>query len=346
MDIAEYINLVKKTDQLGEKDELTPALFGLYGEVGGLLSITKKSDWRESRYKDVFVDDVKDEIGDICWYLYCLAMRLNIDPMNISFHNVGKKLSSKNEVLMNLGKIAGEMLDESYLKKDKVKKIESFVEILSEAITVLSIDWESAINANMKKIESRFLPYDKTKLRDFDEKFPEYEKIPRKFEIEFLKKKDGTQAIRWNKVFIGDPLKDNSFDNDGYRFHDVFHLSYAAILHWSPVFRSLIKHKRKSNPEIDEVQDGGRAKVVEEGISAWVFNVAKENNFFEDCDGLTFDLLKHIEQAVKGLEVVQCPLSLWEKAILEGYKVFRELKENGEGMVMGDREKRTISYKN
>ena len=65
--------------------------------------------------------------------------------------------------------------------------------------------------------------------------------------------------MRWNGVFIGDPLTDNMLDPDGYRFHDVFHFAHAAILHWSPTFRALIKHKRKDDPKVDEAQDGGRA---------------------------------------------------------------------------------------
>ena len=43
------------------------------------------------------------------------------------------------------------------------------------------------------------------------------------------------------------------------------------------------------------------------------FNVAKENNFFEGRESLSFDTLKHVQQVVKGLEVEICPLSLWEK---------------------------------
>lgn len=60
-----------------------------------------------------------------------------------------------------------------------------------------------------------------------------------------------------------------------YRFHDVFHLAYAAVLGWSPVLRALLKCKRKSHPWLDENQDGARAILIEEGISTFVFNHAK-----------------------------------------------------------------------
>jgi hypothetical protein len=145
-------------------------------------------------------------------------------------------------------------------------------------------------------------------------------------------------------VFIGDPLTDNISDPDGYRFHDVFHFSYAAILHWSPVTRSLIKHKRKSKPTYDEEQDGGRAIVVEEGLTAWIFSRAKELNFFENQDKISLGMLKTIAQFVSGYEVEKCPLKLWEKAILQGYSVFRQIKGAQGGWIVGDRVLRTISY--
>ena len=39
----------------------------------------------------------------------------------------------------------------------------------------------------------------------------------------------------------------NNRRDDGYRFHDVVHLAYAAILGWSPVTRALLDCKRRSS---------------------------------------------------------------------------------------------------
>ena len=125
----------------------------------------------------------------------------------------------------------------------------------------------------------------------------------------------------------------------------MFHLAHAAILHWSPTFRALIKRKRKSNRKIDEAQDGGRAIVIEEGLTAWIFSCAKHLNFFEGKTSVSFDLLKTVQQFVQGYEVEECPLRLWEQAILEGYEVFRQVRDNKGGIVIGDRETRTIEYK-
>jgi hypothetical protein len=43
--------------------------------------------------------------------------------------------------------------------------------------------------------------------------------------------------------------------------------------------------------------------------------------------------------------VDKCPLKLWEEAILQGYSVFREVRNNNGGIVIGDRENRTINYR-
>jgi hypothetical protein len=179
---------------------------------------------------------------------------------------------------------------------------------------------------------------------DFDRKFGIEEQLPRQFKVRVNQRGSGRSYLQWRDVFIGDPLTDNIADRDGYRFHDVFHLSYAAILHWSPVFRALIKHKRKSAPKYDEEQDSGRAIVVEEGLTAWIFSRAKELNYFENQERVSLRILKTISEFVSGYEVDQCPLKLWEKAILQGYTVFRELKANEGGWIVGDREQRTITY--
>ena len=182
-------------------------------------------------------------------------------------------------------------------------------------------------------------------LPDFDSTFPLEEQLPRTFEIEITQRPNGRSYLRWNGVFLGDPLSDNIVDQDGYRFHDVFHFANAAILHWSPTFRSLIKHKRKSDPKVDETQDSGRAIVVDEGVSAYIFSQAKTLNFFEGHTSVSFDMLEDVSNFVRGYEVEQCPLNLWENAILQGYEVFRHILKHNGGIVVGNRDKRTLEYK-
>jgi len=116
---------------------------------------------------------------------------------------------------------------------------------------------------------------------------------------------------------------------DDYRFHDVFHYAYAAVLGWSPVTRALFRLKRKSDPMIDEGQDSARAILIEEGVATFLFGVSKQLDFFagQGKGDLSFTLLKTVRQFVAGYESHSCPLWLWEDAILSGNDAFRFLRE-------------------
>jgi hypothetical protein len=74
---------------------------------------------------------------------------------------------------------------------------------------------------------------------------------------------------------VGDPLTDNSRRVDAYRFHDAIHIAFMTVLGWSPTLRALLRVKRKSDPEVDEVEDGARAIFAEEGLAAVLSRLAK-----------------------------------------------------------------------
>jgi hypothetical protein len=178
----------------------------------------------------------------------------------------------------------------------------------------------------------------------------EHEQIPRHLQIEFIERggrNSGHVVQRLREVYIGDRLTDNSNEPDDYRFHDVFHLAYVAHLGWSPVIRSLLKVKRKSKPAVDENEDGARAMIIEEGIATWIFNHAKKREFYKGIEvgKLDYGLLKQVHSMVSGYQVDKCPLWQWEKAILEGFRVFRELREHRGGMVTVDMIKHTLTFK-
>jgi hypothetical protein len=182
----------------------------------------------------------------------------------------------------------------------------------------------------------------------YDQEFDVDEQLPRTLEITFKEKTVGgkTYVIQSSRdVNIGDRLTDNRPDRDDYRFHDVFHLSYAAILGWSPVLRALLKVKRKSDARVDEQEDGARATITEEGISNWIFAHGLRHQAFEGVDNLDFALLKTIREMVKGYEVESRPLWMWEHAILEGFRVFRELKRHRGGTVTADLINRSLTYR-
>lgn len=210
---------------------------------------------------------------------------------------------------------------------------------------------EDVARYNLEKTKSRWPGEEKEFMPLFDPEadFPSYERLPRTLKMDFIELpgRNGPSVVQQlNGVFIGDRLTDNSNQPDDYRFHDVFHLAYMAYLGWSPVLRGLLKLKRKSDPAIDENEDGARAMIIEEGIATWIFNHAKRRKFYKGIkEGeLEYGLLKQIHSMVEGYEVHKCPLWQWELAILKGFEVFRELRSSRSGSVVVDMISHQISF--
>jgi hypothetical protein len=246
--------------------------------------------------------------------------------------------------LVNLGGAAAKVLTQLDDREQLKTQLREFCRNYVDTLRTVSVPFAKILHRNIRKVRGRFIDPERSNLPTFDEKSPQDEQLPWEFEIVVQSRATGLCQLSWNGVFIGDPLSDNIEDRDDYRFHDVFHLAHAAILHWSPTFRSLTKRKRKSDRRKDEEEDGGRAIVVEEGLTAWIFSRAKHIDLFENKKRISFDLLKTIEQFVKGYEVDAVPLRMWEIAILEGYKVFRQVKDHKGGRIIGNRRQRTLIY--
>jgi hypothetical protein len=116
---------------------------------------------------------------------------------------------------------------------------------------------------------------------NLDGKYDVRERLPRTLTVEFRLDPETKRSIMLiDGKQIGDSLSDNTSAEDHYRFHDIFHLSFMTYLGWSPVMRGILKSKRRSNKAVDENEDGARAAITEEAISAIIFNVAEDNDFF------------------------------------------------------------------
>lgn len=361
--LSAYVAGIAPTDILDAHD-LRPVLLGLYGEVGGIMATAKKHKRDGDRFPG-YQRAASEEFGDALWYFTALCRRLAIDleglfseassgegyrMIGIASDVAGGACASValpvstadlDARLFNLGRSAAALLDEA---PDRPRLL-AFARAYLEALNATDLIFAEVVRGNLVKARGAFLAPDASQLTDFDAKFNAEEQLPQKFAIRMNQRSSGKSYLQWNGVFIGDPLTDNIGDPDGYRFHDVFHLANAAILHWSPVVRALIKHKRKSIPNYDEAEDGGRAIVVEEGVTAWIFTQAKEVAFFEGQTRVSLGLLKSIGEFVKGFEVEKCPLKLWESSILQGYEVFRKLRDEKGGWIVGDRNARTVVYK-
>lgn len=286
MEFSDYQRSIRETDQRpGKKlEDMTVHLLGLAGEAGSVASAYKKY-IRDGAADIAFKLRMREEIGDVLWYLATITDHLDLNL---------------NEVAMT----------------------------------------------NLDKTRGRWLLGDSD---PYDGANPERERLPRQGTYEFVPgvNDEGrqTSTVLFDGEVLGAKLTDNALTDDGYRFHDTFHLAYATVLGWSPVTRALMKRKRKSDPDIDESEDGGRAIVIEEGVAAFAFAYAARHEFLDGVTRLDQQFLDSIVLMTHGLEVGSRKHADFELAIIQGFKVFRPLHENNGGYVDFDADARELTYR-
>ncbi len=294
MDIDEYQSQAVMTEQKPKVEsgsDVVP-LLGLASETGELLNEYKKY-LRDGSAHERFRERLREEPGDVLWYLADSAARFNL----------------------RLSEVA---------------------------------------NANLEKVRERWACRDDDghptlygKARVFDEGYPAEERLPRRFVAKFFERSEGGRLhvrVTVSGRQMGQELDDNVREADGYRFHDVFHLACAAVLGWSPVTRRNLKCKRRSIDAIDRNEDGGRATVVEEGISALVFAYAEDHARMKGVISVDYDLLKAIKTMTAKFEVSVCTTGEWEKTILLAYSIWRLVEDHLGGSVVVDLDARSLSF--
>ncbi|WP_147252052.1 MazG nucleotide pyrophosphohydrolase domain-containing protein [Blastococcus sp. TF02-9] len=215
------------------------------------------------------------------------------------------------------------------------------------------VDLGQVLADNLHKTEERYVrPPAPPPHVLFDDGLDPAEQLPRQIDITFVESLEtdrGAEPVPVVRIYrgekaVGDPLDDNSDDNDDYRYHDALHLGHMALLGWSPTMRGLLEVKRRSSPDTNRVQDGGRAAVIEEGLAAYVFSVASEHSFFATGDRVPADVIKACRKMTSHLEVAQRSSADWEYAILGGYAMFRALRQHRGGTVRADLGARTLTF--
>lgn len=350
--LQEFAATASKSDRFTDKPDHEALLAaGLFGEAGSVVAELKKAR-REREAYPVYRKRMVEEVGDFLWYFVRLAAI--VAPDVLAELQVPDKIlvpaadGSPLTAHLDFGASVGEIL--TAISASNHADIATGLRRTWALLIVVSNDanvcLRDAAERNTAKTGSRW-PDEKRYAPLFDEEFPVEEQLPRRLHVEFLERSRGTQRaaiLRCNDINFGDRLTDNIEDPDGYRFHDIFHFAYVVHLGWSPVVRALMRTKRKSKPEIDEAQDGARAVIMEEAVSAIVFSRAKQLKLFEGLDHVDFDLLKTVKEFVEGFEVETVPLWQWETAILDGYGVFRSLCAGPGGHVTLDLVERRLTY--
>jgi hypothetical protein len=170
-----------------------------------------------------------------------------------------------------------------------------------------------------------------TKWSGSDCEIPVCERLPVEFIASFID--DGlTVRLLVDGRAVGNPLTDARRERDGYRFHDAMHLAFAVKLGWSPVLRGMLGCKRRSDPETDECEDGGRACMIEESVCHLIHVYRRD--FGDDGWDVLVELIRRV---VRGFEVERCSAKQWIEAIRIGLAVQDALAAGGGGLVKGER---------
>ena len=351
--LIDYCDGAERTDRLtAHRNHVALLATGLFGETGSVLAELKKTQ-RETGAYPSYRNRLMEEIGDLLWYFARLVTLLapseapKLDKLTQDSVRPRRDEDAMSDAF-TLGGAAGALLTTLQQNTDNVavSQLGTIWRALLRLSSAMHIDLHEAARRNLEKTQSRWPP-----AREFsplfDDDFEDEEQLPRALDVEFRQIDRGGKLVvllRCNGLNLGDRLTDNIDEPDFYRFHDIFHLAHAVYVGWSPILRVLLNCKRKSNPRVDENEDGARARIIEEAVSATVFSRAKETRFYDGIDHVDYDLLKTISEFVRGFEVEAVPLWQWEEAILNGYRVFRALRDNGGGTVTVDLVNRDLCY--
>jgi len=314
MDLSEYQLRTRDTahyDGTGPDSLVLPAL-GLVCEAGSLVNIFRKY-LRDALPPDTHRDFIRQEIGDILWYLANIATRLELDLSEIAEDNLAKVLDRYGpmEGRWSLPTIT-KALDEAYPEAEKFPRTSVF-------------RFDQITRDDGKRVARMFL----------------VDARPNAFPGGAIAQTPDLKRLGFT---LGDPLNDNAHTEDNYRFHDAFHIVLMAVLGWSPVMRHLLRIKRKSRPDVDEAEDGNRARDIEEGLSTYLFERSRDYAFFQDPRHVDNKTLDHVRVHTGGLEVARMPTWLWKEAISEGFRVWHSLAEHGGGYVVARLDDHKVEY--
>ncbi|MFC5060738.1 nucleoside triphosphate pyrophosphohydrolase family protein [Actinomycetospora atypica] len=336
MDLDRYQRQAWATDQNPDDPgrALTIALLGLGGEVGTLQTNQKKIVRDGPIHTDYRALAIED-LGDVLWYVADTASLLGVSMAEVATANLKKTAA-------------------------RWPMHERPLPPASDAAVLAGSDLNSKVGTSSLLISPRPARGEGSgrghglgPAHVFDGAHPaQMERMPRVLNVQIASAPTSPNSTGPARVVpvrngfpCGDFVGDNAYDEDGYRFHDALHLGFLAVLGWSPVERALLKFKRKANPQTDDVEDGGRAIAIEEGIAAFIFQAASRSGFYAEARHVESDILRVCQYMTMNLEVAACTTKEWEHAILRGFSIWRELHERGHGAIECDLDARTITVR-
>ena len=180
-----------------------------------------------------------------------------------------------------------------------------------------------------------------------------HERFPDRLEFTFERQEIGglvkMRLLLPNGRQIGDVVDDNEYTEDFYRFHDVIHIAFMACLRWSPVFRRLLGIKRKSDATTDRVEDGAKARDIEEAMSRLIFLYFEQNGFLERATSVDTSFLKLLRLFSGQREISWVTERGWQDLMIQAAAAIRGMiaASNGgqSGRLVADMNAGTVEFR-
>lgn len=316
MEFAAFQRAARETSRLrlgGPQAAIAPML-GLASETGSILNVYRKY-LRDGFDLAANREFLREELGDLLWYVAAVATAFNLDLEDIAAANLQR---TRDRYPVQPPRRAFDDLpvfDADYPPHERLPRrlVIAFAEQPmpsgrpAAVMTLVSAEPDAFPSGPVRHGGGKVIGYEVGGL-------------------------------------LGDPLTDNSRRTDAYRYHDAIHLGFMAVLNWSPNTRSLLRVKRKSNPMTDECEDGARAVFAEEGLAAMLSRLAIRRAAFQSETSVDGEVIDVAKAAAVDLEVETLPVWLWRRAIQQGFRALHQLAANEGGYLVADLNERTLTY--
>jgi NTP pyrophosphatase (non-canonical NTP hydrolase) len=316
VEFSAFQRAARETSQLrlgGPQAAIAPML-GLASETGSILNVYKKY-LRDGIDLAANREFLREELGDLLWYVAAVATACGLDLEEIAECNLRRTRDRYPTKRPPRQLEALPVFDANYPPHERFPRrlVVSFAEGLLTSgrrvslLTLVSADPNAFANGQIAAADGKKIGF-----------------------------RVGAE--------LGDPLTDNTRHIDAYRFHDAIHMGFLAVLNWSPTLRALLRLKRKSNPETDECEDGARAVFAEEGLAAVLSRLSKRRMGFLSETSVDGEVIEVAKAAAVDLEVESLPAWLWRSAICQGFRAMHELEQHCGGYLTADLDHRRLTY--
>lgn len=124
----------------------------------------------------------------------------------------------------------------------------------------------------------------------------------------------------------GDPINDNAYEEDFYRYHDVFHFGMYGITGCSPV----VEYFLGNGYDVCGCEQ-------EEGLSAVLFGLGKHHNYFQTVppsETITRHLLMATARQTSFASLAHMKADDWHRILKEIYRIHWQMVETRGGKLL------------